>query len=116
MLRATFLPGDAEEWAEARRRELAALRRRLLTVAADAARSPGEALVLLDEAISLDELSEELHRRVIRAHLDAGDRPAALRAYERCRAVLEEELGVSPSPETEAALVLSPGAELGLPL
>ena len=34
--------------------------------------------------------------------LAAGDRAGALAAYEACRALLERELGVSPSPETEA--------------
>jgi hypothetical protein len=33
-------------------------------------------------------------------HAWSGDRPAALRQYEACVQVLEEELGVEPSPET----------------
>jgi DNA-binding SARP family transcriptional activator len=32
-----------------------------------------------------------------------GNRAAALRAYERCRVILADELGVTPSPQTEAA-------------
>jgi tetratricopeptide (TPR) repeat protein len=35
-------------------------------------------------------------------HLAAGDRAGALTAFEACRATLEQELGVSPAPETEA--------------
>jgi DNA-binding SARP family transcriptional activator len=38
----------------------------------------------------------------MRAHAAAGNRADALRAYERCRCLLAEELGVSPSPQTEA--------------
>jgi len=38
----------------------------------------------------------------MRAHAAAGNRSAALRAYERCRQLLADELGVSPSPQTEA--------------
>ena len=32
----------------------------------------------------------------------AGERGEALRVWERCRIALVEELGVDPSPETEA--------------
>ena len=52
--------------------------------------------------LQLDPLREEAHRRVIRALALAGQRSAALAAYEACWRVLEKELGVPPSPETEA--------------
>jgi SARP family transcriptional regulator, regulator of embCAB operon len=35
------------------------------------------------------------------AHFTTGNRAEALRAYERCRVLLAEELGVGPSPATE---------------
>ncbi len=35
-------------------------------------------------------------------HADDGDRASALRANERCRKTLAEELGIGPSPETQA--------------
>jgi len=38
----------------------------------------------------------------MRAHAAVGNRAEALRVYERCRSVLTEELGVPPSPQTEA--------------
>jgi DNA-binding SARP family transcriptional activator len=38
---------------------------------------------------------------LMRAHLSAGNPAEALRAYERCRQVMREELGVSPSQETK---------------
>ena len=52
--------------------------------------------------LELDPLREEAHRRVMRALALAGQRSAALAAYESCWRVLERELGVPPSPETEA--------------
>ncbi len=38
----------------------------------------------------------------MRAHAGAGNPAEALRVNERCRGVIGNELGVSPSPETEA--------------
>ena len=38
----------------------------------------------------------------MRAHAAAGNRAEALRAYEQCRQLLAEELGVAPSAETQA--------------
>jgi SARP family transcriptional regulator, regulator of embCAB operon len=39
---------------------------------------------------------------LMRAHAAAGNTAEALRAYERCRNLIAEELGVPPSPETQA--------------
>lgn len=47
-------------------------------------------------------LNEAAHRLLMRIHLTAGDFPAALRAYEACRGLLDAELGAVPSQETEA--------------
>lgn len=61
----------------------------------------------LDEAVAsarllaeLDLLSEQGHRLLIRLLARAGQRAAALKQYERCAAILRDELGVSPDAET----------------
>jgi len=54
--------------------------------------------------IALDPLHESAHRRLIEVHLAAGDRNAALRAYEAYRLKLAEDLNAKPSVETEALL------------
>jgi predicted ATPase/DNA-binding SARP family transcriptional activator len=54
--------------------------------------------------IALDPLNESAHRRLIEVHLAAGDRNAALRAYDVYRLRLAEELHAKPSAETEALL------------
>jgi DNA-binding SARP family transcriptional activator len=46
--------------------------------------------------------SEAAHLRLMEAYFAAGDGTEALYAFEECRRVLGEELGVGPSPETEA--------------
>lgn len=38
----------------------------------------------------------------MRLHSRAGNRAEALRVFGRCRELLREELGTSPSPQTEA--------------
>jgi predicted ATPase/DNA-binding SARP family transcriptional activator len=52
--------------------------------------------------IAHDALNEAAHRRLMELHLAAGDREAARRAYETCRATLAKELNIPPAPETEA--------------
>ncbi len=46
-----------------------------------------------------DLLNETSHTRLMQLHSALGDRAAALRAFERCRAILERELSVEPSSE-----------------
>jgi DNA-binding SARP family transcriptional activator len=62
----------------------------------------------------LSPLEERAQQRRIQLALVAGDRVAALQAYDDCRDMLRLELGVSPAPETEAlgqrARVLTPNA------
>lgn len=52
--------------------------------------------------LRLDELAEDIHRRLIALYAAAGERSAALRQFEQCAVILERELGVSPLPETRA--------------
>lgn len=53
-------------------------------------------------ALSKDPCLEEVHRQAIRAHAARGDRAAVVHQYERCRQALLEEVGIHPSPRTEA--------------
>jgi len=52
--------------------------------------------------LSYDRAFEHNHRRLMRLHYRAGYRIKALRQYERCAAILDEELGVKPSRQTLA--------------
>ncbi len=52
--------------------------------------------------LGVDEMAEDIHRRLMVLHLLNGDRPAALQQYQRCVAILKRELGVDPLPETRA--------------
>ncbi len=55
-----------------------------------------------ERILRCDRARERAHRRLMRLLYLAGDRSAALRQYERCSAILEEELGVKPARSTLA--------------
>lgn len=61
-----------------------------------------EALSVLDRAIKADPVCEDLTRRAMAIEVSVGRRAAALSRYRKLEAVLDEELGVEPDPETQA--------------
>ncbi len=52
--------------------------------------------------IERDTCAEEAYRIAMAAQYRQGDRPMALRTYDRCVVALDEELGVDPMPETQS--------------
>ena len=109
-----FLPGEEGEWVERVRTELRSLLIRAFEVESDARLHMGEpvaAAEAAEAALGLEPFRESAHRLLLAAHAAAGNRGEALRAYERCRTVLAEALGVSPSPDTEAAYLALLGDE-----
>ncbi len=81
-----------------------------LTEHAIAAGDNAAAIRYAQQYLAADELAEPMHRRLIALYVAAGDRGAALRQLDRCTIILERELGVSPLPETRAALSHTPTA------
>jgi DNA-binding SARP family transcriptional activator len=61
---------------------------------------PDEALELIERVLRAEPWSEAAYRVQVSAHLAAGNRAAALRALDACRAMLAE-LGAEPDDETE---------------
>ncbi|MER5932575.1 BTAD domain-containing putative transcriptional regulator [Streptomyces sp. NPDC002054] len=61
------------------------------------ARRYGEAVAAGLAAVRTEPLRESAHRVLVKAHLAAGNRAAALCQYEQCRRILREELGLEPS-------------------
>ena len=105
LLRRPFLPGEDGTWVEQKRRDLADIRERALGVLADACLRSGaarEAAKWAEELIALSPFREAGYRRLMEAHVAAGNGAEALRVYERCRRLLADELGAYPSPETES--------------
>ncbi len=105
ILRRPFLPGLDAPWAQRRRATLKAALLRALDAMIRCLESNGELALAVknaEEAVELDPLREEGYRHLMRLHLGAGNRAAALEAFHRCRTHLVEELGVGPSEKTEA--------------
>jgi len=118
----TFLPGEDAGWVSERRAELREILVRALECLAEANRmrgDPAAAVRAADELIVLEPFRESGYRLLMQAQSAAGNDAEALRTNERCRALLSEELGTYPSPETEAVyleiLRNSPGSSAAQP-
>ena len=95
----------AEPFEAWRRAEAARLRDRVtgvLTAGLARASTDAAATTIGNALLALDPAAEEAHQALMRVHLGRGALGAAMRQYERCRDTLSRELGVTPSPETEA--------------
>ncbi len=60
-----------------------------------------KSLICGQRILALDPLREEIHRAMMRLYLNSDQRTLAMRQYEFCCKVLEEELNVSPMDETK---------------
>ena len=92
-----------EEWLTQERARLHQLALAVQLNLADRQASAGDwdaAVATLHEALALDLLAEEAHRRLIRLHLDRGSYNSAIRHYRLCADVLKKELGTRPEPST----------------
>ena len=110
LVRGDFLGGfslkdsaNFDDWqlfqAEALRRELAGALERLIRWHS-AQREFELAVGYAQRKLALDPLDEQAHRHLMRLYAWSGRRTAALRQYEECTALLDEQLGVPPQPET----------------
>jgi DNA-binding SARP family transcriptional activator len=100
-------PGEFAQWLELQRaRRRVRLRQSLgeLAAMAEAAGDWDDALAHARELLALEPLSELAHRRMIRIHYLAGDRAAALLAFDHCEQRLKHEVGARPSAETMSLL------------
>ncbi len=103
-----FLPGATGAWAERRQAELRALEVEALELIARAAIAQGEwagAVAAAEQAVALEPFRESAYVALMTGLANAGNRGEALKAYERCRRLLADELGVRPSDATESAYV-----------
>jgi DNA-binding SARP family transcriptional activator/tetratricopeptide (TPR) repeat protein len=106
LIRGPLLADEPDPWwAEAERSRADRLVGRLYHAAAAGALAAGdatEATMLAEGAMAADPFDEAALRLLLAALVRSGRPASALAAYAAFRARLAEELGVSPSPETEA--------------
>lgn len=96
-----------EDWATAERERLLAVYLRAAQRTAELLFDLGqldECIAVSEQVISKDPCWEEAYRMLIRCAAQQGNRPMALRAYERCETALRSEMGIAPSRSTRAAL------------
>ncbi len=104
IVRSGFLP-ETCRWVDGETHKVHDVQVRAQLVLAEAqldAGSPARAVEAARHALELDPTRESGFRLLMRALEATGERGEALRTWERCRATLVDELGVDPSPETEA--------------
>jgi DNA-binding SARP family transcriptional activator len=110
-----LLEGSYDEWLLAERehlreRHLDALSR--LTAELERSGEHADAIRYAERLVRDDPLREDAYRALMRLHDARGDRARALRAYHACTAILERELGTTPSAATnEAYRTLLPSRE-----
>jgi DNA-binding SARP family transcriptional activator len=97
-----LLPGWYDDWIVLERDRLRELRLRTLQTLSERFTAVGRFGPAIDAgsaAVREEPLRESAHRALIRAHLAEGNVGEALRHYRRYERILDEELGLAPSPE-----------------
>jgi DNA-binding SARP family transcriptional activator len=97
-----LLPGWYDDWVILERDRFHELRLRTLQTLSERFTAVGRFGPAIDAgsaATREEPLRESAHRALIRAHLAEGNVGEALRHYRRYERILDEELGLAPSPE-----------------
>jgi predicted ATPase/DNA-binding SARP family transcriptional activator len=100
-----LLPGVEADWLRPHRDRVDALSVRageLVAEAAGLAGDHGRAIATARSLVAAHPLDERAHRALIAALDRGGDRAGAVAAYEACRDLLAEHMGVDPTAETVA--------------
>ena len=103
--RRPFMTGDDGRWVVQKRRWLRAIRVRALSCRAEVAIAHGDPALAVEDAellIDLEPFYEAAYVLLMRAHDKGGNRAQALQTYDRLRTLLDDQLGASPSPSSEA--------------
>lgn len=106
--RRPFLTDLEAPWIATRRAAQRSRLARALTCLAEVSRLNGEpslALQYMSELLELEPFRETAYQALMRLHSASGNRAEALRVFGRCRELLRDELGASPSPQTEAVFL-----------
>ena len=103
-LNGELLPGWYDDWILFERERFRQLRLRALDTLCDRLTEAGRFDAALEAglaAVAGEPLRESSHRAVIRAHLADGNVAEAVRQYRLCRRLLNDQLGLEPSDQTD---------------
>lgn len=102
-----YLPSRIyEDWTSAERERLQLLALGAIIIYAEliVKENPLESVRLSQEALQIDHAWEDAYRVQMEAYFIKGNRPMAIKTYQKCEQVLEEEFGIEPLPETKSLL------------
>ena len=103
--RRPFLPNEEAPWIERLRGRFRATLARGLHCLSTISADRGEfslAVQYATEMVDLQPFQETAYQHLMRLHVRTGNGAEALRVFNRCRTFFKEELGSSPSNETQA--------------
>ncbi len=109
-------PGIEAAWLATGRADVDELGLRVAELVTSAASRQGrhaDAVAVARRAVAAHPLVERSHRALLKALAAAADRSAAVVAFDHCRTVLADELGVDPSDETVAVYLETLGVADG---
>jgi DNA-binding SARP family transcriptional activator len=104
LYRGEFMKGCYDPWTEEQRSYYREQFLRTLEALADVAQKSGDwprSLELTQKILGEDPFREDIHCKAMRAHAALGNRVAIKDQFETLRRILNKELGVNPSAETE---------------
>ncbi len=120
LYRGHLLPGFYDEWVALERDRLEATFQGKIQALVGALTDSGRWDEVVDHSerwIALGASPEPAYRALMQAHAALGDAGAMANVYQRCREALMNDLGVEPSPETEALYArLAAGERPSIPL
>lgn len=103
VFRRPFLSGFYGDWVDQTRTRLGVCLYRCHEVLSDGWRRHGDlqlAASIAEQAVALDPYRETGYRLLMEAELERGDTVAALRVFDRCERMMQDEFGASPSSRT----------------
>lgn len=102
-----YLPNRLyEDWSSAERERIQVLTLGALITLAEllVESTPMESIRLSQQALQIDPTWEDAYRIQMNAYLKNGNRPMAIKTYQQCEKILDEEFGIKPLPETRQLL------------
>jgi two-component SAPR family response regulator len=101
-----LLPSDSDlQWVTPRREMMKNSLLRIIGVAGGHCEQTGQwkkAVEYYLKGLDADNLAEEFYQRLMVCHQRLGNNANAVKTYNRCRALLQEHLGIEPSAKTQA--------------